>query len=302
MKIGYSLLLGEYLQAESISYDDCNPFQIVCPVCKEPVFKVVRDLNASSSQYLSHYNKDKSYDNECELRVTSIPRESIEKTNSFSRGQRLEYFLKVLQQAILEEFYPDESEQSRAEQFANKLRRSKGLKEYREFLLSHARKIYPSLTYEEIQEALDGYTDDITEVSGEFPPTEFSLMIQKRIAHDIWLHLLSPKARDNYLFVFSHAYIALLVRLELARNERGAFDFEICLNDSMVKLADAHIKEGRRILSNLAGWQIGPPYAIEGSNLFSKMSAEIEHEMLGILLHLPYFELLQKANSSQFLP
>lgn len=296
-------MLGEYIQAEAIVYDDCEAFQFVCPICKEPVFKVVRDRVPTSTHYLSHYNRDKSYDADCELRVSNISKESIEESNSISRGQRLEYFLRVLQKAILESFYPDLDEQLKGETIASRVRRSKGLKEYREYreyLFSHARKVYPLLTEKEMMKSLDGYIDDITEIDGAFPATTFSLTIQKRIARDIWLHLLSPKARDNYMFVFSHAYITLLVRLQLARKERvgGAFDYELYLHNAMMKLSEAHIKDDDKILRDLARWPIGPPHAIEGSNLLRKMSAEIEHEMLGILLHLPYFEMIQKADSS----
>jgi hypothetical protein len=290
------MLLGEYLQAEAVTYDDCRAFQIVCPSCKEPVFKAVREAIPESIHYLSHYNKDKAYDTDCELRVESLSKEEIEKSNSGSRQQRLEYFLRVLQAAILDTFYPDMTERGKAEAFATRVRRSKGLKEYREYLLSHARKVYLKLPDEQIMEFLDGYIDDITEISGEFPPTAFSLMIQKRIARDIFLHLLSPKARENYMFLLSHAYISLIVRLQLAKKERGYFDYELYLHEAMMELPGVHTKEGDKILRGLARWPIGPPHAIEGSNLLRKMSAEIEHEMFGILLHLPYFEMIEKAN------
>ena len=44
MKLGYSLLLGEHIEAEWIEYTDCKVFQIVCPNCKEPIFKVFRQV------------------------------------------------------------------------------------------------------------------------------------------------------------------------------------------------------------------------------------------------------------------
>ena len=96
MKTGYSLLLGEYVDAQKVNYVDCKQFQIVCPICKEPIFKVNRELTSTPIEYLSHYQKDKAYIAECELRVRSLSKEEIAKSNSVSRDQRLEYFLGVL--------------------------------------------------------------------------------------------------------------------------------------------------------------------------------------------------------------
>ena len=39
MEIGYSLLLSSYVPATEMEYSDTEDFMIVCPNCKEPVFK-----------------------------------------------------------------------------------------------------------------------------------------------------------------------------------------------------------------------------------------------------------------------
>ncbi len=102
MKLGYSLLLGEHISAQSIEYSDCKTFQIVCPNCKEPVFKVFRSVPPPGIHYLSHYEKDKAYEAECELRVASLGVREMETANALSRGQRLEYFLSVMRSSILD--------------------------------------------------------------------------------------------------------------------------------------------------------------------------------------------------------
>ena len=38
MKLGYSILLGETLDASALQYRDCERFQVVCPNCHEPIF------------------------------------------------------------------------------------------------------------------------------------------------------------------------------------------------------------------------------------------------------------------------
>lgn len=66
MKLGYSNLLGEFIDAQGIGYEDCKGFQIVCPSRREPVFKGMRESGvAEAVHYLSHYEKDKAYASEC---------------------------------------------------------------------------------------------------------------------------------------------------------------------------------------------------------------------------------------------
>lgn len=57
-----------------------------------------------------------------------------------------------------------------------------------------------------INETLEFYINEIKSLSGEFYKTSFSLEIQKRIAKDIWQHLLTPTAKDNYDFLFNYCY------------------------------------------------------------------------------------------------
>ncbi len=141
MKTGYSLLLGEYIDAEKVNYLDCKLFQIVCPNCKEPIFKVDRELVSTPVEYLSHYNRDKGYVAECELRVNSLSREEIATSNNLSRGQRLEYFLSVLQETISTTLYPqDETSQTKVNKLLNRVAKSKSLKHYRELMFDYERK------------------------------------------------------------------------------------------------------------------------------------------------------------------
>jgi hypothetical protein len=43
---------------------------------------------------------------------------------------------------------------------------------------------------------------------------------------------------------------------------------------------------------------VGPPHAIDDSDAFTKMSAEITHEAIGILLRLPYFDILKREQQA----
>ena len=81
MKTGYSMLLGEYVDSEAINYTDCKSFQIVCPICREPVFKVERSHPPPTLHYLSHYEESKAFATDCELRVRGISDRDKEKNN-----------------------------------------------------------------------------------------------------------------------------------------------------------------------------------------------------------------------------
>lgn len=95
MKIGYSILLTEIVEAFQIEYGDCKDFQIVCPECMEPVFKKTRTTDGKEHHYMSHY-KATAENQICELRVASYTKESIQRFNALARGQNLDEFITYL--------------------------------------------------------------------------------------------------------------------------------------------------------------------------------------------------------------
>lgn len=296
MRLGYSLLLGEYVNAENIDYVDCKNFQIVCPICKEPVFKVERQFEPQPIQYLSHYNKDKAYIDECELRVNRISKSDIQSANSLSRNQKLEYFLSVLRDAILENEYPINPENLKSvNALFYKMCHSAGVQILRDNMYELSRKNFNQCRDEDIYELFDEYIKEIRMISGTFPKTSFSIDMQKRIAFDIWKHLLSTKAKGNYSFLLFHSYIMLMMRIEEAEATRELYDFELQLHSYMRKLIDSTKLSSKKIFENLMMYPIGPPHAIENSTLLNKMASEITHEMLGCLIRLPYFEIIKKS-------
>ena len=105
MKTAFSLLLQEYVNPVELDYKDCRTFQIVCPACKEPVFKVSRKIADTRTDYFSHYRKDETLNKQCELRVNRISTKRIDEVRSESRNQKLRLFLKVFQDIIWENEY-----------------------------------------------------------------------------------------------------------------------------------------------------------------------------------------------------
>lgn len=295
MKIGYSLLLGEYIEAYAVEYDDCKNFQIVCPSCKEPVFKGVRWHDDKEIHYLSHYAKDISYDEECELRVNSLSKDIINTTNSEARKQRLAYFLQVLKDIILQYEYPEESI-PKVKKLFGRLNKSKPISFIRDNVYTYLKKI--SLTQDDLYTFLESYVQDIIEIQGKFFSTQYSLQTQKRIAYDIWQHLLSTPAKENFDFLFHHGYIVLMGRLEKAMKIREPADWEKYLYQSMIKLMNTSKIKGFQLIDTMRKVPIQSDYA-ENFDMLSKMGAEITHEMLGCLLRLPYFDLIKKARLHQ---
>lgn len=105
MKTGYSLLLRQYLDAGEVGYQDCRDFQIVCPACREAIFKAGSEDGLR--QYLSHYPAAAAQAPDCELRVARIDATRIDRENAAGRGQQLAAFQAVFREAMLAQIWPD---------------------------------------------------------------------------------------------------------------------------------------------------------------------------------------------------
>lgn len=293
MKTGYSLLLGEFIDAEAISYTDCKSFQIVCSICREPVFKVERNQPPPTLHYLSHYEASKAFASECELRVKGISDQDKERDNSFSRGQKLEYFLSVLRDEILrKEFGTSPENIEKVRRAINTMMKAPGIQIFRDLFHRHQLSNHEMNTPHNLSILFDEYIKDIESVGGDLPTTGFAIATQKRIATDIWLHLLSAKAMGNFSFLFCSGYLVLSARIEEAQRQRALYQFEQDFLVALGRLIKISRKKAETLLFKMGSTPIGPPHAISGSTYISKVASEICHEMLGILLRLPYFQML----------
>ena len=293
MKYGYSILLGEHIKAESIDYNDCKSFQIVCPCCKEPVFKVIRDQEMGNlTHYLSHYEKAKSYSSVCELRVNALESSKINESNTLSRNQRLEYFLSILRDSVLRNEYSGNL--SGLIGMFKQMEKSNSLKFMRDRFYEYISVSTDLNNQAHVYEFFDEYIREFTDISGGFPKTVFSVLTQKRIAFDIWKHLLSANARSNFDFMFNNSYLFLMLRIKRAKNVRLLYEFEEILYSNMYDLIVKSKDEGMNIITSMMEYKVSPPHSF-GLDLLSKILAEIQHELLGCLLRVPYFDLLRKA-------
>jgi hypothetical protein len=228
MKLGKSILLGEFVPAESIDYLDCKCFQIVCPSCYEPLFKVVRQVADNGNlHYLSHYNRTGEELRNCELRVNKITSVEAEAYNSTSREQYLERFLQVLRESVIKNHY--KGNVSKLMDHLAKLNRSwfVNVSLFGEMTGKDAKRLHsrsPGIMKEvlghgkcmlkllcrsslerEVHASFELAASSVYDIN-----TEFSERTQKRIARDFWNLLVTDIARSSFAFLFKYTYIQLM--------------------------------------------------------------------------------------------
>ena len=289
MKRGYSLLLSEYIDANNLEYKDCQYFQVVCPACHEPVFKVMRDTPASSLHYLSHYQSSQSLDTDCELRVKGMSQDKIDETNTASREQKLRLFLSVLQRAVLTTVWEHANRRDIRGRI-RKMQKRRSLAEFRDRFLASIKR----------GAVLDDFTDNCDFYYREQGKGQTAYMqaTQVRIARDVLEHLISSNARSSFDFLFNSSVLYLAARLEssyksgqLEEQPKRLLDFVSVLGSG----SETRIREAIRAMTEETTY---PPFSIEPMPYLQKFAGEVSHEMIGALLRLPYFDIL-KENLSE---
>jgi hypothetical protein len=113
MKDAYSNFLSSFITADELTYDQIISLQMVCPCCREPVFKVHREVPAKAIDFFSHHKSQMEIPADCERRVATISDGDRETVNRASRGQSLRLFKSVIRDALAfipihgERFTPD---------------------------------------------------------------------------------------------------------------------------------------------------------------------------------------------------
>lgn len=292
MKTGYSILLGEYIEAAHIDYADCKGFQIVCPNCKEPIFKVERE-GELALHYLSHYAAAKAFATDCELRVSGLDSLKLEQHNHASREQRLKLFLGVLRRVVTDQFYSTGKEKVPSMQ--RLLNRSKAVTWMREAVFS-AMRSHRDAFLNDFEKYAETY---IGEGVGDNDPvwkTGFAMSVQVRIAKDMMASLMTGAGRENFYWLWNHAYAFLETRLEGGRRIGIQTPPIAAIESHLARLPYCSKAEGMARIAEMANTPMYPPEVEEpGFKMLLKVFAEIQHEMVGCLIRLPYFEMLREA-------
>jgi hypothetical protein len=183
-------------------------------------------------------------------------------------------------------------------QFISRLESSKFLDRFRETMYEFTLAQQTTTSEIDLAEMLDAYIEDGM-IKGTPPLTnESAIALQKGLAATVWRAIFSHDARNDYDALFNHAYLMLVIRIEGAERTRRLFTHEKKMHVALTQLPISTPSEGTRLVAELEKHPLGQPYAIEGSNLFNKICAELTHEMLGLLLKLPHLETLRGAGNA----
>ena len=298
MKLGYSILLGETIEANRIQYRDCERFQIVCPQCKEPIFKVRRGAESpDETHYLAHYAAAAAYHGDCELRVSHYQKGDLERHNSQARDQRLAYFLSVLRRTLgMSPLYATTAEKSHW-----RLNNAPALELLRNLVWE--KTVLPN------RESLfdEGAEDFLWQLdeSGWALATSFSLDRQRQIARDMWLTITTTAGHGNYNFLWNHAFIrevnsiAMALDQESTQQER---EVSVRMGAYMAQLVDVKKGQVAGLLDEMAASVLPDSFNLvrgeldlsNRSTYFTRMLSNITIESIGALMELPYFELLKQ--------
>jgi hypothetical protein len=304
------MLLGEYINADYVDYQDCKKFQITCPNCKEPIFKAYRKDPPPGIHYLSHYEKDKAYVAECELRVSRINTNVMQDSNKVSRDQKLEYFLSVLKEALIDRFCFEDHVFS-VEDFnkpelkvvldkfvvkkeVSMIINASGPQLMRDFLFASICK-WP---IERIELLINKNLDFETQERG-LVLTGFALDIQKRIAKDIFTHLLTHKTFGNFSYLFGTSYLREMIRweklIELTKDENFNLTWQTRIGASLRRLTKTSVNKSKLLLNQLMTETFIEPNTNSEVTYLQKIYANLTNEMCVQLGQLPYFDILKTA-------
>jgi hypothetical protein len=312
MKYGQSLLLGELITADQVDYEDVrkNRFWIVCPVCNEAIFKVVRQNRDSGvvedphSHYFSHYEASRSYVTDCELRVGRITEDDFHTIAVTSREQKLKYFIATLQAAIHQHFlvesngFWDRAGRSAIQRFGDghfrQLRRSHTLALYRDIHYRFFQKVQRMLSDEEMLAELELSIQSVGEEEKTQLTTNLSISTQKRIALDLLKHLTGPKARPTFNFLFDHAYTWLTIRLKTNIYIDRVTGIEKDLLQVLNRLPNTNRRKFPQLLVDLK--QIDHSHLIgRRHDALDTFGLMLRDQMLLILVSLPYLDILRES-------
>jgi len=284
MKNAYSTLLGEYVEAGEVDYEDTHGFQIVCPCCREAVFKVSRRHTARPIDFFSHHHADPMQRNECELRVGRLSPEYRAAENAKSRGQSLQVFLSVLRQAISLDkcVYP----KGNVEGGQWRMRNHEGV---RHFLLMYRELIKQDRILQGFDDRADAYISRLQR-HGQHLNTGFAFSIQKRIAGDVLKHLKTEQASTSMDFLVRHVLHLSMTGLAQAK-ANGAMPmlvdlYDCCLGAIMQPKLE-RMKMGMRYVV-----QTKPAWSENKQTYIERFIERFDDDLCGVLLRLPYKDIL----------
>lgn len=204
MKVARSNLLGEFVDASQVEHADTHGFQIVCPCCDESVFKVARPLgDGRLSQFFSHRQANPMQIAECEMRVGSLGNEERTARNAEARGQTMSMFQSHLREALALDAWVYGTATPAC---LHKRMLSRPLmRPAMDVIFSEQKRLGVDDIFE------DEYRQAVREMERHGVPmkSSFAEAVQKRIARDMFAHLLTDQGRANHAWLLRHTSMRL---------------------------------------------------------------------------------------------
>lgn len=228
MKTSYSLVLGEYLEAKEIDYDDTRRLQTVCPCCHEAVFKGI--FSQKNTHYFSHFKKDELMNSDCEIRVKGLSK-AFKAVNAKARGQRLSKFMSVFEEVMKTHYFQWNDQE------AKRFMKGHCFKTVMYMTLYSATGKTPKpipftpnvllmkdqflLVAHQFLENTENY-EEVTSLGRE---------TNKRLALELFLHLITPQVRKNLELLYLVSYVDKMISLERQQStlDRDSENFFIAL-------------------------------------------------------------------------
>jgi hypothetical protein len=295
MRIGYSNFMRESVKAAEIGYTDCADFQIVCPCCREPIFKVHRPVEGGDGiHYLSHYAATRSDVQDCENRVGAVTEGQLSAERTSGRQQRLAMFLKVLRDEV-----DASTTEPRILAYRNRAERCKALAGLFDMMQDvHRKSLAATISQDDMDEILDERFEELETYDGVAQLTPFAAAIRKRTVSEIHRHLLTLPAKPNFRFMAMHGTAVMLDRIERKIQGRhpSLVACEVEVAAIFRKLLDANLKGGQRILqiakmTPSSREASDPSY---GMSILESGLAWLNGDMLGSLCRIDYVDVLRR--------
>lgn len=300
MDLGYSNLLGKHINASALDYNDCKRYHIVCPVCRERLFKARRtNSDGHERHYLSHFRSAAAHAHDCELRVASMGLTALDSFDHTTRGQYLDDYLRDFNDLIsrdVEVLCPGDLNTQRLERDVMlSLSQSELLMEFAADLAGELQ----GMELEDVEGNFEGHAESyLTSFGeGEDPYYGRSEASQRRVAKDLWAHLLTPPALANFRCLFCRAYSVLIHRLEATTKLREVTEEERLLLDTIKGFPVQDAATANVTLRLMSGYPVDIIYGVDSTDLLEGLKSHLIEEMVGVLLRLPYEEALLIAEA-----
>lgn len=218
MKIGYSLSLMEVVAAEEVAYGDCAKFQIVCPCCREAVFKKVRPAEIGrETHFLSHYRASAQEAAECELRVSALSDAFLAQWSKEGRNQTLQLFLSVLREKVVEG--QDRLGVMNRDALRRDAERLLARPDFQPCVDGCEKMICMGVSAGDMWKQVES---TLAEISVFESRSDFWKRRQATYVQDLFSHLLTGQAVSNVRFLAACAYVLAVRKPDIYRPVKGA--------------------------------------------------------------------------------